>query len=133
MPSSGKRAASRARYCSRTCGGSVSRMSRRGMGLSGLGQAEQTGGVVEADVRAHLLGNGRAVDEMRRLLGRFERIVGREHQAIGAERIEGADQRLGRTHARGSHHKVVLKILRRRLAELDRIELGPSATVEAPK
>ena len=45
----------------------------------------------------------------------------------------GAGQRIGRAHAGGRHHDVLLDVLRGKLCELDRIEFRPGAAVEAPE
>ena len=71
------------------------------------------------------------VDEVAGLVGLLERIVRREHHPVGAERADRAGERLGRAHARRRHRDVLLDVLRRRLLELDAVELG--AAVEPPQ
>jgi hypothetical protein len=41
-----------------------------------VGQAQQPGGIVEADGGAHVVGERHVVDEFARLIQRLERIVG---------------------------------------------------------
>src|SRR5712691_11078076 len=78
---------------------------------------------VSADVISHLVVERHAVDEMRGLLARLEGIVGGEHHVVVAERGDRAGQWFRRAHARRRHHEIVLDVLRRRLGELDAVEL----------
>src|SRR6266567_8253125 len=110
MPSSGNCWASLVRYWSRTCVGSVNKMSRRA--ISGF-QSQQSRGIVETNILAQVLGKRHAVDERGRLFRGLERVVGGEHHAIGAERADRADQRIGGAHARCRDHEIVLEVLRR--------------------
>src|SRR5882724_10021722 len=63
----------------------------------------------------------------------FEGVVGGEHDAVVAERIDRAVQRLGGAHARGRHYHVLFHVFRRALGELDRIEVRPGTAVETPE
>ena len=75
--------------------------------------------------------SGDVIEKLARLLRRLEGIIGGEHHAVLAERGERAVERLGRAHARRRHHDILLDVLRRRLGELDAVELRPA--VEAPE
>src|SRR5262245_54070777 len=98
--------------------------------IGSAGQTKQPRGVVAADVVAHALVQRDAVDEMAGLLARLERIVGREHHALVAERADRARQRIGREHAGGVDDDVAADVIRWPLGELDAVELG--AALEPP-
>src|SRR5262249_17449442 len=82
---------------------------------------------------AHRLPDRDFIHERAGLLRRLEWIIGGKHHALVAERGDGAIERFGRTHAGCRDDEIVLEILRRRLAELDRIKIRSSAAVEAPE
>ena len=67
------------------------------------------------------------------LLRLLERIVGREHDALVAERRDGAVERLGRAHAGRGDLDVRLDVVRHRVLQPDVVEVGPGAAVEAPQ
>src|SRR5262245_35155273 len=87
--------------------------------------------VVEGDRLARLLVEGDAVDEMRRLLDRLERVVGGEHHTLETERRDGAGERVGRAHARRGDGDILPDVFRRVFGELHPVELG--AAVEPPE
>src|SRR5437588_5748403 len=91
------------------------------------------GGVICGNRLAYRLRDRDPIDELAGFLRGFERIIGGEHHALVAERRNRAVERLGRAHARRRYHEVVLKILRWRLAELDRIKVRPGAAIEPPQ
>src|SRR4029077_18499870 len=91
------------------------------------------GGVVCGNRPAHRLCDRDPIDELAGFLRGFERVIGGEHHALVAERSDRAVERLGGAHARRCYHEVVLKILRWRLTELDRIKIRPGAAIEPPQ
>src|ERR1051326_5627556 len=80
--------------------------------------------IVEGDVLPRCVRKRYVVHELAGLVRRLERMIGREHHAVEAERGDRAVERLGRTHAGGRHKNVLPDVLRRRLAELEAVEFG---------
>src|SRR5215472_17115703 len=98
-----------------------------------LRQAQIFRGIVRGNGATHRLRDRDFIHERARLLRRLEWIIGGKHHALVAERGDGAVERFGRTHAGCRYDKIVLEILRRWLAELDRIKIRSGAAVEAPE
>src|SRR6266436_6681792 len=98
-----------------------------------LRKSEMFGGVMCGNRLAYRLRDRDSIDECASFLRGFERIIGGEHHALVAERRDRAVERLGRAHAGRRYYEVVLKILRWRLAELDRIKIWPGAAIEPPQ
>src|SRR5271167_4905144 len=111
----------------------AARRAGRASGGDWLRQAQIFCGVVRGNRPAHRLRDRDLIHERARLLRRLEWIIGGKHYALVAERGDGAIERFGRTHAGCRDDEIVLEILRRRLAELDRIKIRSGAAVEAPE
>src|SRR5215471_14982466 len=95
--------------------------------------AQQALGITKADIGPHIVAKRHAVDEVPGFLRLLERIVGAEHDALVAKCRDRAVERLCGTHPRRRHDEIVAKIFRRSPGELDGIEVGPGAAVEAPQ